>query len=63
MNEGNYDDYVINEWADKNNYKITNINVCPSKWYMNDSKTGISEIDLIITVIYHKKRTRKKVNE
>lgn len=62
MNEENYNEDVINNWADKNNYKITNINVCPTKLYFNESKTRITDVDIIVTVIYHKKRSRKKEN-
>lgn len=63
MNEKNFDDYVINDWAEKNNCKITNINVCPTYMYYDDSKTVVTDVDLVITVIYHKKRNRKKVSE
>lgn len=62
MNEANYNEDVINDWADKHNYKITNINVCPTNLYFNEFKTRITDVDLVITVIYHKKRSRKKNN-
>ena len=48
----------INEWADKNGFKIDNINVCPIKWYFNNNKST-TEVELAVTVIYHKKRIRK----
>lgn len=62
MNEESYNEDIINKWADENNYKITNINVCPTKLYFNEFKTRITDVDIIITVIYHKKRSRKKEN-
>lgn len=56
-------DYVngnkINEWADENKYKIDSINVCPLKWYLNSSNSNVREMELVITVLYHKKRIRK----
>lgn len=60
MSEQHYNDSIINDWADKNNYKITNIDVCPTKLYFNEIKTIITDVELVITVIYHKKRSRKK---
>lgn len=49
----------INEWADKNNFKIDNINVCPVKLYLNSTNSITSEVELAVTVIYHKKRNRR----
>lgn len=51
---------IINQWADDNYFKIDGINVCPKNWYMNDNKTRVVEMELIITVLYHKKRKRKE---
>lgn len=59
MNESNYvDKDEINNWANKNNFKITNINVCPASWHIS-KYSKVEDMELIITVIYHKKRKRK----
>lgn len=64
MNDNDYcNSNKINEWADKNNFKIDNINVCPIKWYINSAKSVTTEVELAITVIYHKKRTRRNRGE
>lgn len=60
MHESDYTNgNSINEWADKGKYKITNINVVPVSWYTN-KYSKVEDMELIITVIYHKKRQRRE---
>lgn len=62
IHESQYNDDFLNKWAEDNKVKITSVNVCPGISYLNNSKTGITDINLIVTIVYHKKRTRKKEN-
>jgi hypothetical protein len=55
-------DKTINDWADQNKYKIDNISVCPIKWYSSKDLASIIEVELLATVLYHKKRIRKEIN-
>lgn len=65
MHEKDYlDKDTINQWANNNNFKIDNVTVCPMSWYLNNDKTRVIEMELLVTVLYHKKRRRKeKQNE
>jgi len=58
INSQNYNDLFLNDWSNKYHFKIDNVNVCPCCLY-SDGK-DIKEMDLIVTVIYHKKYRKRK---
>lgn len=60
FNENDDIDNIINEWAEKNRFKIDNISCCPLHLYYNNMKDKINEIDIFVIVNYHKRRNYKK---
>ena len=51
---------IINDWEEQNNYKIDNVSVSPLKWYMNNNLTNVMEMEYIIVVNYHNKKSKLK---
>jgi hypothetical protein len=51
----------IQTWLKENKLKLDSINTCVGKYYNNDKLTRTEEVELIITIKFHKKRSRKNV--
>jgi len=55
-------DDIINKWELENGFKVDGINVCPIQWHMNKTLDRVTDMEILVTVNYHKKRNRKVDN-
>lgn len=56
-------DNIINDWEQRNGFKIDSISTCPMLWNTNKELNRVIDMELLIMVNYHKKRKRKEDND